>query len=74
MGESWNERGLDLRFGRGDEDDQLCLLLWADIFWILSNSEKDLETTMNELIVAADVAGLEPSTGIVVVESLWWVS
>ena len=44
-------------------------MLWADNFCIMSNSKKNLETTMNELIVASDGMGLELKP-----ESLWWTT
>ena len=39
---------------RGDQDTSY------DFFWIISNSEKNLDASMKELTVAADGLGLEP--------------
>ena len=68
---SWNERGSGsmIWWPRGDRDHLLCFAFWAHNFRIMSDSRVNLETMMNELLVAVDGLRLEPK-----LESPGWTS
>ena len=46
---------------------QMCSLMWADNFWIMSNSTEILEQMLRDLIEEACRWDLEPKPA-----SLWW--
>ena len=44
--EKWKARGAGLWLeGEGDRDSQICSILWADNFWIMSENEAGLQRT-----------------------------
>ena len=44
----------------GEGEDQICSFMWADNFWIVSHSEKQLEQMLKDLIEEAAEVDLEP--------------
>ena len=48
---------------------QICSLMWADNFWIMSHSKENLEQMQRELTEEADKWDLVPKPA-----SLWWTS
>ena len=48
---------------------QICSLMWADNFWIMSHSEENMELVLRDLMQEASRWDLEPKPA-----SLWWTS
>ena len=57
---------LDLQ---GEKAHQICSFMWADNFWILSRSKRNLENMTRDLIEEAEKWDLAPEPA-----SLWWTS
>lgn len=60
----------DLRFG-GWERHGLAVLssmVWADNFWLFSNSREQLQTMMNQLVEELEKLDMEPKKGIAMVD------
>ena len=53
----------------GGGEHQICSFMWADNFWIISHSKKQLEQMLKDLIEGAAEGDLEPKPA-----SLWWTS
>ena len=54
---------------KGERAQKLCSSMWADNFWLMSHSKRNLEQMLRDLIEEAEKCDLAPKPA-----SLWWTS
>ena len=54
---------------KGERAQKICSFMWADNFWLMSHSKRNLEQVLWDLIEEAEKCDLAPKPA-----SLWWTS